>query len=132
MCNNKSNILLKVKINGLPPSVNNSYRARKGKINRCIFYKKKEVKSWQHQAQSLFKTETFEIPLPITFRLRLTITCYTHNSRRMDGDNRIKAVQDCLQSSGIIKDDSQIWDVRAKRIMTHGEEYTLIELENLD
>ena len=55
--------------------------------------------------------------------------------RRWDLVNRVKAVQDCLQMAGIIKDDSQITELVVRRdpmpmldrttikVMTRGDEY---------
>ena len=45
----------------------------------------------------------------------LHITLETPNRKRWDLDNRVKALQDCLQMAGIIKDDSQIWELHVKR-----------------
>lgn len=126
------NNLLFVHIAGLPPSVNASYRGKAGKSGRCVFYKKREVKQWQAEARQQLKENSGHLTLPLMGRLRLVIICYTKNNRRMDVDNRIKAVQDCLQEAGIIKDDSQIWDVRALRKLEQGiEEYTQILLDFL-
>lgn len=124
-----NDFLLFVQIDGLPPSVNTSYRGKAGKFGRCVFYKKREVKQWQTDAKHRLVGSAKHLDLPLMGKLRLTIICYTKNERRMDVDNRIKAVQDCLQDAGIIKDDSQIWDVRALRKQKQGiEEYTLVLL----
>lgn len=93
-----------------------------------MFYKKREVKKWQAMAVTKLKEASEGHCVPFAGKLKLSIACYTKNKRRMDVDNRIKAVQDCLQSSGLIKDDSQIWDLRAVRIMTEESEFTVIEL----
>ena len=124
---NKSGAIF-ITIPGLPPSVNNSYRAAKGKARHCLFYKKKEVKKWQAMATGLLEEAVKGLDVPFIGKLKLKIVCYTKNNRRMDVDNRIKAVQDCLQAAGVIKDDSQIWDVRAVRVMADNE-HTNIVLE---
>ncbi len=41
----------------------------------------------------------------------------TRTRRNMDIDNRIKSVQDCLSMGRVIKNDSQIWDLRVIRIL---------------
>ena len=129
MCATESEENVIVKLPGLPPSVNNSYRAARSKgAGHCLFYKKREVKKWQAMAVTKLKEASEGYCVPFTGKLKLSIACYTKNKRRMDVDNRIKAVQDCLQSSGLIKDDSQIWDLRAVRIMTEESEFTVIEL----
>ena len=65
----------------------------------------------------------------------LHIIMTSRTRRRWDLDNRVKAVQDCLQMAGIIKDDSQITELVVRRdpmpmldrttikVMTRGDEY---------
>ena len=47
--------------------------------------------------------------------------------RRWDIDNRLKALLDCLELGGAIKDDSQIWGLAAHRVSGE-EDVTQIEM----
>lgn len=51
--------------------------------------------------------QQYSLP-PNTSRLELAIEFIVKDKRRWDIDNRVKALQDCLISAGILKDDSQI------------------------
>ena len=46
--------------------------------------------------------------VPYEGRVSVFITMTAKDRRRWDLDNRLKAVQDCLQIAGVLKDDSQI------------------------
>ena len=46
---------------------------------------------------------------------------------RWDIDNRLKALLDCLEDGGVIKDDSQIASIQARRV-TGTESETVIEM----
>lgn len=108
--------LVEVSIPELPPSVNAMWRSTYGKGGRT--YKPKSVKDWQAQATEIIRED---------FRRRgaeryeglvyLSITVLTSSKRRMDIDNRIKCLQDCLEPAGVVFDDSQVWDLRIKRRM---------------
>ena len=102
--------LLELEIQGLPPTVNQIYRTGSG---RSFRYKTRETLNWQQQVTALMAAER-------KFRgysgpARLYITLQSPNRKRWDLDNRVKALQDCLQMAEIIKDDSQIWELQVKR-----------------
>ena len=46
------------------------------------------------------------------FRVQFTV----NNRRRWDIDNRLKALLDCFEMGGVIKDDTQISGIIAKRV----------------
>ena len=45
---------------------------------------------------------------PYTGRVKLEIIFYVKSKRKWDLDNRIKALQDCLEYAGVIANDNQI------------------------
>ena len=108
--------LVEVEIPQLPPSVNAMWRSTYGKNGRT--YKPKTVKDWQACATEIIRED---------FRRRglgqyeglvfLSITILTASRRRMDVDNRVKCLQDCVEPAGVVRDDSQIWDLRVRRRM---------------
>ena len=63
------------------------------------------------------------VSLDVKFRVR--------DRRRWDIDNRLKALQDCLMSGGVIEDDSQIEELHVKREHT-GTVGTYITLRALE
>lgn len=106
--------LIAVEIPGLPPSVNAIWRSTYGKGGRT--YKPKSVKDWQDSAAQIMSwdlnrrgKETYEGVVVEEIMLDTTTL------RRMDVDNRIKAVQDCLEPAGVLKDDSQVWSLKIIR-----------------
>lgn len=104
------NELINLEIEGLPPTVNLMYRGLKGyryKPKNVIVYQKNMTVRMREQWGS---REAFTGPAA------LYITFETDNRRRWDIDNRIKALQDCLMLSGVLKDDTQINFLQVKRI----------------
>ena len=108
--------LVEAEIPELPPSVNAMWRSTYGKGGRT--YKPKPVKDWQTCATEIIRQDFKRRGLPqyegLVF---LSITVITASRRRMDIDNRVKCLQDCLEPAGVVGDDSQIWDLRVRRRM---------------
>ena len=117
--------LLNLEISGLPPTTNHIYRTSRGSFR----YKTAETRLWQEQTIAIIK-KSYQQPT-FTGRVVLHITITTHDKRRWDLDNRIKALQDCLAPAGVIKDDSQIWGIYIKRKLAQ-KTSTKIILKMLD
>ena len=109
--------LLKVEINGLPPTVNHLYRSTRGGQR----YKTKLVREYQKYVTELLKTE-WQGKLSCTSPVELKIIFTTTTRRKWDIDNRVKALQDCLSKAGVIKDDTQIDILHVERV--YGQEDT--------
>ena len=63
------------------------------------------------------------VSLDVKFRVK--------DRRRWDIDNRLKVLQDCLMTGGVIEDDSQIKELHVKRERT-GDTGTYIILTALE
>ena len=102
--------LLEVELRGLPPTLNHLYRtARNG-----TRYKTVMGKLYQDYATLLLRQEWHEqARYPGSVELRLTLT--SGRRRKWDLDNRVKALQDCLELAGIIEDDAQIEVLHVER-----------------
>ena len=103
--------LLRLKLEGLPPSANQMYRTGRSGSR----YKRPEVSEWQEEtAGTIRKAWSREKPYaePVEVYVRFTVG----NNRRWDVDNRLKALLDCLELGGAIHDDSQIWGILALRV----------------
>ena len=96
------NVLIKLELPGLPPSVNHMHMKAHGRVFRT-----KECREYQEQVTAELITTWGDNP-PFAGRAELEIIFTTNNKRRWDIDNRVKALQDCLTMAGVIKDDSQI------------------------
>lgn len=102
--------LLRLGINTLPPSVNSIYRT--GRAGQR--YKKPEVLEWQEDIAE-FMREDWKEKDTYTGEILVQVLFVVPNRRRWDVDNRLKALLDCLQIAGVIKDDSQIAGITAER-----------------
>ena len=126
--------LLSITLDGLPPTVNHLYRT--GGRHR---YKTPEGVAYQEATAAEMRAQREMLPArrcvgPYLGPVALHIVMTSRTQRRWDLDNRVKAVQDCLQMAGIIKDDSQITELVVRRdpmpmldrttikVMTRGDE----------
>ena len=104
-------ILLRLELEGLPPSVNQMYRTGRSGTR----YKRPEVSDWQSETSMLMReawSKDRAYVEPVEVHVQFTVG----NNRRWDVDNRLKALLDCLELGGVIEDDSQIWGILALRV----------------
>ena len=99
--------LLRVKLEGLPPSVNRMYRTGKSGTR----YKRSEVSNWQEETAEKIREAWNKGSY--TGKVKVHIEFTVKGNRRWDIDNRLKALLDCLELGGVIEDDSQIWGIEA-------------------
>ena len=119
----ESTELLTLEFEGLPPTVNMMYRGIHGHR-----YKTTATQRFQADISQCMRKLWNGQP-PYEGRVEYTITYFTINYRRWDIDNRVKALQDCLSLSGVIKDDSQVDKLTVERKYTQRQrEYTLLTL----
>ena len=95
-------VLLDLEFEGLPPTVNHIYRGAKG-----WRYLTQETRNFQERITALLR-EQWRNKKSYTGPVFLSIFFYPDNERRWDIDNRVKALQDCLEKAGIIANDTQI------------------------
>ena len=107
--------LLHMELKGLPPTVNHMYRSTKGGRR----YKTMMGKLYQDYATLSLSAEWHNKPA-YAGDIELRITFTSTNRRRWDIDNRVKALQDCLELAGVIKDDSQVQVLHVER--QHGKQ----------
>ncbi len=82
-------------------------------------YKKPEVSEWQDEIAGAIR-EAWGKDRPYTEEVEVHVLFRVKGSRRWDVDNRLKALLDCLQEGGAIKDDAQISGIIAAK--KRGEE----------
>ena len=108
--------LLDITLEGLPPTVNHLYRSGGGHR-----YKTPEGVAYQTATMATMKDKWTQPAKhcsgPYLGDVALHIVMTARTRRKWDLDNRVKAVQDCLQMAGIIKDDSQITELVVRREM---------------
>ena len=94
---------------GLPPTVNHLYRTgRNGQR-----YKTRAGRAWQKNAAEILRSAWRREPYAGDVELRVSLIAA--DRRKWDIDNRVKAVQDCLQAGGVIVDDRQVWRLILER-----------------
>ena len=102
-------LLCHAEIPGLPPSVNHIWMNGKGRT-----FKPKAVAMWQQGAIIVLRCGR-KVAEPTEHKCFLKISLHISNHRRMDIDNRIKCLQDCLTPAGVMFDDSQIYRLEVER-----------------
>lgn len=107
----KTGTILTLKIDCLPPTVNHFYRSTRGGRR----YKTRAGVEFQEVTVLKIKEAMAKagraVNYPYLGAVGLSIQMTAKDNRRWDLDNRLKAVQDCLQIAGVIKDDSQITEL---------------------
>ena len=95
-------VLFETTLEGLPPTVNHSYRHVRNRT-----YKTTACKDYQDYVtiRLIMAYQGHEV---FTNPVELYITFTSADRRRWDIDNRVKVLQDCLSRAGIIKDDKQV------------------------
>ena len=102
-------IICEVELEGLPPSVNKMYG-----ISRYGKYKLNKVSEWQAQAVEKIKDKCNNDSY--LGDVELNVILRSNSRRRWDIDNRVKALQDCLQFAGVIENDSQVQKLTVERV----------------
>ncbi len=87
-----------------PPSTNKLWRSGRRKSGQTFVYASDEYRAWKEQASWEIKRQKLA---PIKGHYSIVITLdKSKRKSNSDCDNRIKAVNDLLQSTGIIENDS--------------------------
>jgi len=87
----------------LPPSVNSLWRT-----GRARMYRSKKYLEWIDECMETFAERN--VP-QIDYPFAIEIALGKPSKRRMDLDNRIKAVMDLLERAGVIADDCWAWHI---------------------
>ena len=118
--------LLRIELEGLPPSVNQMYRTGKSGTR----YKRSEVSDWQEETalklRELWNKEAY------TGNVEVHIVLTVKNNRRWDIDNRLKSLIDCLELGGVIEDDSQIWGIVAYKERGEKDGVEIVMMEHTE
>jgi Holliday junction resolvase RusA-like endonuclease len=119
-------VLLFKRVRGLPPSANNIWR-HNGKST----YKVAAARDWQENTSFALRELWGGLP-PFDGIVGVNFRFETRKVMTFDVDNRIKAVQDCLQAAGIIVNDKQVFEVAASKVWSSSrEDNTVIQVVDL-
>ena len=116
-------MLLDMEFEGLPPTVNHMYR-----MHGRYKFKTSEARSYQERITAQIR-EAWQDKTTYKGRAALTIIFFTNNHKRWDIDNRVKALQDCLNMAGVIGDDTQIDTLQVfRKYVKDGKDLTHLTL----
>ena len=106
----------------LPPSINATYKTGRG-----VFYKSDKAKVWENTAGHIL------LPLrpknPLEGQLCVNITMFLKRDRDIDGS--LKLLFDLLQKMGFCINDSQIYDLRVKKLKDKDNPHIEVEIKLL-
>lgn len=117
--------IFSIEISGLPPTINHYYRRGYHSV-----YKTAEAREWQEEIVSLMR-EQRSGQNSYTGAVELEIIYQVQSRRKWDIDNRVKALQDCLELAGIIKNDNQIEILKVRREYRSGKDRTLLTVRSI-
>ena len=106
----RANILLELELEGLPPTVNHLYRTGRTGYR----YKTAGGRKYQEQVSFLLAQKWQGRPA-YSGEVDLRIEFIVKSRRKWDIDNRVKALQDCLNMAKILQDDSQVQILHVER-----------------
>ena len=88
---------------------------------------------WRNELETEFSlvTPLFISEKPLSVRAKFWIKRHRFNGHRLDVDNLIKPVLDCVKKSGLIQDDSFVHNLEVSKIVTDGEESLELVLKEL-
>ncbi len=115
--------MIEIKLSTLPvPKTNRYIRTRRGKV-----FKPPRVTIWESKAlweiMNQYKGEPLEGKLSVEIFIKLP------NKRRRDIDNMLKSLWDVLEKGKVIKNDSQIFEVRTVKEIVKGQEEVVIRIK---
>lgn len=120
-----------------PPSVNHYWRsvpiwrARGGTRGTRVVLSRAGRAYRRHVQQEWLLREPPEIWRPLEGRLHVKVILHPPTRRRLDIDNRMKALLDALQHVGVYRDDSQIDRLEVERWPVVAGGAAIVEIEEM-
>ena len=107
-----------------PPQVNNYYAVVRGR-------KVLSAKGRAYKVDAAVEMLRQRAPRNLLSRLEVMIDAYPPDRRRRDIDGIIKATLDAMQDYGLFRDDSQIDDLRVRRMEKAAGGYLRVHISEL-
>jgi len=114
--------MIELRLSLLPVPKSNRYiRKKGGKV-----FKTPRVKNWEVRA--LWEIKEQYKGEPLVSKLSVYVELVLPNHRRRDIDNMLKSLWDILEKGGVIKNDSQIYEVRTIKRVIKGQQCTIVRI----
>jgi len=114
--------MIELRLSLLPVPKSNRYiRKKGGKV-----FKPPRVKNWEVRA--LWEIKEQYKGEPLVSKLSVYVELVLPNHRRRDIDNMLKSLWDILEKGGVIKNDSQIYEVRTIKRVIKGQQCTIVRI----
>lgn len=123
-------MIIRIKLEELPPSVNHAYYHVRMRSGRIIKVKTKEAKVFVEKVKTVAK-ELNLVMIPKTVKIGMQVYYFVADNRKHDIDNLNKVMIDALQGI-VFEDDNQIYLLHCRKYKEdnkHGVEIILEPLE---
>ncbi|MCX8075742.1 MAG: RusA family crossover junction endodeoxyribonuclease [Aquificaceae bacterium] len=118
--------MIELRLSMLPVPKSNRYiRKRSGAV-----FKPPRVKNWEVRA--IWEIREQYSGKPLEDKVSVYVELLLPNHRRRDIDNMLKSLWDVLEKGGVIKNDSQIYEIRTVKKVVKGQQGTFVCIQKFN
>ncbi|MCS7306966.1 MAG: RusA family crossover junction endodeoxyribonuclease, partial [Aquificaceae bacterium] len=95
-----------------------------------VVFKPPRVKNWEVRA--IWEIREQYSGKPLEDKVSVYVELLLPNHRRRDIDNMLKSLWDVLEKGGVIKNDSQIYEIRTVKRVVKGQQGTFVCIQKFN